>query len=334
MFKRFFICAVLTAVMLTGSAKNGHSGSEAGQFFISPMVGGHIFEGNQHPFKTGEKLDNGVTFGLGLGYYLTNALGSELMLNVAPTNGQPGDFNVKVFSGRLDLFYDILPENNLVPYVAGGLGAIRFCNSDLKDDTDFMVNYGAGLKYYLNESVALRGDVRHLISFDKTHSNIVYTVGMVFNLGGSKKPVQARSTAVEEERREYKDTADRCTGVPEGATTDSRGCWVIDDLYFETGTSVIKKGPHNNLDEVVTVMEKNPKLKVEVQGYADNRGSAEFNQSLSEKRAEAVRDYIVSKGIDKDRIKAKGYGSSNPVMSNDTAEGRAKNRRVELKPIY
>jgi outer membrane protein OmpA-like peptidoglycan-associated protein len=87
------------------------------------------------------------------------------------------------------------------------------------------------------------------------------------------------------------------------------------------------------LDEVASILMQNPEMKVEVQGHTDNKGSAQYNQWLSEKRAQRVTDYLVSKGIDPSRLEAKGYGLTQPVASNDTAQGRAQNRRVELKRL-
>jgi len=86
------------------------------------------------------------------------------------------------------------------------------------------------------------------------------------------------------------------------------------------------------LDEVVVILKANPKLNGEVRGYTDSTASAEYNQQLSEARAKAVRDYFIKQGIAHERIRAKGFGETNPVASNDTVEGRAQNRRVELHP--
>jgi outer membrane protein OmpA-like peptidoglycan-associated protein len=74
-------------------------------------------------------------------------------------------------------------------------------------------------------------------------------------------------------------------------------------------------------------------LRIEVQAHSDNSGDAAYNQYLSEERANSVRDYLIAKGIAPDRIEAKGYGESQPIADNDTREGRAANRRVELKVI-
>jgi OOP family OmpA-OmpF porin len=80
-------------------------------------------------------------------------------------------------------------------------------------------------------------------------------------------------------------------------------------------------------------MQANPSLRLEVQGHTDNKGSAAYNKKLSQKRADSVMDYIVKKGIGKERLSAMGYGLEKPAASNDTETGRAENRRVELSPI-
>jgi outer membrane protein OmpA-like peptidoglycan-associated protein len=78
-------------------------------------------------------------------------------------------------------------------------------------------------------------------------------------------------------------------------------------------------------------LQSNPDLKLEISGHTDNTGKAEANLSLSQKRADAVKQYLVQKGIDAGRIKATGYGQQHPLYDNKTEEGKAKNRRVELK---
>ena len=81
-------------------------------------------------------------------------------------------------------------------------------------------------------------------------------------------------------------------------------------------------------------LKANPNVKMEVQGYCDNKGTYKYNVKLSNERANAVRKYLVGKGIQGDRLTAKGYSFDNPVASNATAEGRALNRRVVFKPIH
>ena len=87
------------------------------------------------------------------------------------------------------------------------------------------------------------------------------------------------------------------------------------------------------LDEAVLILKKNPGIKVEIDGHTDNRGSAAYNMTLSERRAKAVMKYFVDNGIEAERLTTKGFGFTRPAASNDTEQGRAKNRRVELTPV-
>ena len=87
------------------------------------------------------------------------------------------------------------------------------------------------------------------------------------------------------------------------------------------------------LDEVVKVLKKNPGLRVEFGGHTDSVGTAAYNMKLSQRRANAVKAYLVNMGIDAQRLSTAGYGLTKPVASNDTVEGRSLNRRVEIKPI-
>jgi len=130
------------------------------------------------------------------------------------------------------------------------------------------------------------------------------------------------------------DYLDRCPNTPRGAFVNKVGCWVLEGVEFGWDKWDIKPHYYPYLDEVVAVLLRNPNLKVEIQGHTDSRGSAIYNQSLSEKRANGVMDYFLKRGIDSERLSAAGYGLTRPIASNLTPEGRAQNRRVELKPIY
>jgi outer membrane protein OmpA-like peptidoglycan-associated protein len=126
------------------------------------------------------------------------------------------------------------------------------------------------------------------------------------------------------------DSRDKCPGTPKGVKVNAQGCWELQGVYFDTDQTVIKNP--KVLDEAVVILKANPKITGEVRGFTDSTASAEYNQKLSEGRAKAVRDYFIKQGIAAERIRAKGFGESNPVASNDTAAGRALNRRVELHP--
>ncbi|MBF0154666.1 MAG: OmpA family protein [Magnetococcales bacterium] len=129
------------------------------------------------------------------------------------------------------------------------------------------------------------------------------------------------------------DSKDKCPGTPKGAKVNETGCWVLEDLHFDTDSAKVDARSHGQLDAAANVLKGNAALKVEIQGHTDDRGTDPYNMVLSKKRSEAVRNYLVGKGIAANRLSTSGFGESQPVAENRTAQGRAKNRRVTLKPV-
>jgi OOP family OmpA-OmpF porin len=130
------------------------------------------------------------------------------------------------------------------------------------------------------------------------------------------------------------DYLDQCPDTPLGATVDARGCWTYASrVLFDFNSAKVKPEADAALTEAVSILKKIPDLKLQIDGHTDNVGSAAYNMALSLKRAEAVKEFLVSKGIDPKRLSTKGFGFTRPAASNDTKEGRAKNRRVELTPV-
>ena len=167
------------------------------------------------------------------------------------------------------------------------------------------------------------------------------------------------------------DSKDKCANTPKGVKVDATGCIADTDgdgvsdaddncptvagvvanqgcpevkaevmqlfqralqgIQFETGRAVIKKVSFPIMDAIVKVMKENPSYRLVIGGHTDNVGSDATNMTLSKNRADAVANYLITKGIDPLRISATGYGESMPVDTNDTAAGRTRNRRVEFK---
>lgn len=114
---------------------------------------------------------------------------------------------------------------------------------------------------------------------------------------------------------------------------------VLENVLYDFNKATLKPSSYPNLDTLVNLMNKYPNMAIELGAHTDNVGSDKYNQSLSEKRAQSVVAYLISKGIDKDRLTAVGYGESKPVAPNrvngkDNPEGRAKNRRTEFKILH
>jgi len=105
------------------------------------------------------------------------------------------------------------------------------------------------------------------------------------------------------------------------------------NVFFDIGKSLVKEDSYAELDRLVLLMNQFPNLSVELSGHTDNTGSELLNNRLSQRRAEAVVEYLIEKGIDKRKLTAKGYGSANPIDSNKTIDGRKNNRRTEFEII-
>lgn len=103
------------------------------------------------------------------------------------------------------------------------------------------------------------------------------------------------------------------------------------DVNFETGKADLLPASFKTLNKLANYLEKNPQTNLEISGHTDNTGSDEFNLKLSDNRAKSVKKYLIKIGIAESRLSAKGFGESKPVATNDTPEGKFKNRRVEFK---
>jgi len=140
---------------------------------------------------------------------------------------------------------------------------------------------------------------------------------------------------------------DNCPQTPAGQEVDQEGCPVKETRIeppkevilgagasFASGSTTILPGAYNELNKLFTLMKEEPISRWRIEGYTDNVGSDETNRKISLKRAEAVLQYFTSRGISPVRFEIFGYGESSPVASNDTEEGRAKNRRVRIVRVY
>jgi OOP family OmpA-OmpF porin len=160
-------------------------------------------------------------------------------------------------------------------------------------------------------------------------------------------PVDAHGCPTDADGDGVADGADKCPDTPRGAEVDADGCpkaarlfvpdekgevkaLVLEGVTFENNSAQLTSGSRAILDDVAASLVAWPDVNVEVGGHTDSRGDDAYNQELSQKRADSVKAYLTAKGVDAARLTTKGYGETKPVADNDTADGRARNRRVEL----
>jgi len=130
---------------------------------------------------------------------------------------------------------------------------------------------------------------------------------------------------------------DKCPGTPAGVEVDTAGCpkpgqvmLRLEGVNFDFDKATIRPDARPILDEAATALKASPSVRVRIEGHTDSIGSARYNEGLSLRRAKSVRDYLVSKGVSITRLSVIGKGESEPIASNETREGRARNRRVDF----
>ncbi|MBN2870029.1 MAG: OmpA family protein [Campylobacterales bacterium] len=128
------------------------------------------------------------------------------------------------------------------------------------------------------------------------------------------------------------DSLDKCPDTPHGYKVDPNGCPVHVTLHvnFAFDSSVLPASSNSDIDTLTRVLKENPPAKIIIVGHTDHTGSDEYNQKLSERRAASLGKRLVENGIEADRIEMSGKGEKEPVASNETAAGRAQNRRIEV----
>jgi OOP family OmpA-OmpF porin len=380
------------------------------------MLGGYVFEGDQD-------LDDDLTYSLGLGYNLTDSWSTEFVLNYFNTDYENGrSYDVDGLLYRLDALYHFMPQSSLVPYLAGGIGGITVDPDRGDSETDLLLNYGIGLKYFLTDSLALRGDLRHVFAFGDPENNFIYSAGLTYLFGSNQHPapplapkdsdkdgvidandacpdtpagapVDKVGCPLDSDRDGVPDYRDRCPNTPESLPVDQHGCSVDKDgdgvpdihdqcpdtpagmpvdaagcmtdsdgdgiadqkdkcpgtpeglmvdedgcpisltlaIEFDVDKANIKPRYQTELQRGAAFIRQYPGSRILIAGHTDWTASDAYNLALSQRRADSVRNYLIENfGIKSERLEAKGYGEAFPIADNTTAEGRQRNRRVEL----
>ena len=152
--------------------------------------------------------------------------------------------------------------------------------------------------------------------------------------------MDARGCGRDSDADKIADAVDRCPATPNGQAVDENGCPILfqkgertvtlQGVTFETGKSTLTPESEAVLQDAAQQLAASPEIRVQVSGYTDNTGSRATNVRISKERAAAVERFLEANGVSPSQVTSKGFGPDNPVASNKTAEGRAKNRRVEL----
>jgi OOP family OmpA-OmpF porin len=304
-----------------------------------------------------ERLDanNDLLFGIGVGKRVSPNFGLELSLDrSSPSldiNPFTGDVNWDLTSAFINgRYYFVKEGRNWDPFLVGGIGATRH-DVAIYEGTEWAAKLGAGIETDRRKRVDYR--VEAGVRYDSHNENdqVVGDIGsfmdyyaaasVLVKLGDLVAPVEPTPPAptcdtLDGDGDGVNDCNDKCPNSQAGEVIGADGCAVkltidLKGVNFDFDKATLRPDAVVILDEAVAVLQKYPQLRVEVAGHTDSKGKDAYNQKLSERRAQAVYDYLTGKGIDASRLVGpNGYGETRPIDTNDTEEGRANNRRTEL----
>ncbi|MDX9744802.1 MAG: OmpA family protein [Arcobacteraceae bacterium] len=236
-------------------------------------------------------------------------------------------------------------------YALAGVGYQNVTHEAFEHTDSAVLNYGLGLRYDIPYyGISVKSDVRHLIAVENNANDFMYTLGLAMPLGKKyNDDIKATIPVVEEEKEimpakvekplvlpEDDDQdgvinrLDKCPNTTKGLKVNSDGCveTINLNINFDNNSADIKNSYNEKLVSFAKIMQENKNLTAVIEAHTDSKGSDSYNQTLSDRRAISVVNALKQYNIESSRLKAIGYGETQPIASNDNEEGKAQNRRV------
>lgn len=340
LFRQMTAGSVLLAAGLMGAA--GQSAADEGRIYVAPGAQWIDFDGER-----GVGDDVGPAVGLGFG--LTERLDIEFNASrVKPEFlTRAGEDNVRHL--RLDLLYG--PDNSqpgqISPFVVGGIGDNEFRLN--KDDT--ILNLGGGFRYRITDRFEWRAAARTFFGLDDRAHDFGVDTALLLHFGEASRTErvpptpapapapqpQPQARVMDSDGDGVPDDRDRCPDTPSAHAVDDDGCSIMIEevaeielrVEFDFDSDVVKPQYYDDIGRVAEFLDEYEDTVAELGGHTDSTGPEEYNQGLSQRRANAVREVLIERfDVHPGRVTAVGYGESEPVATNDTPAGRQENRRV------
>ncbi|TVP89079.1 MAG: OmpA family protein [Pseudomonadaceae bacterium] len=269
-------------------------------------------------------LDHGGLVGGTLGYFVNE----DVLLNMGlgtynNLTHSPSGFDSADADGRLAFVEAVyhFGQTNIRPYLSGGFAhqELDQASSNSRDRTTYAM-VGGGVKNYLNENFFVSAGLDLMYGFDHRKTEWMAGIGAGLNFGGAAAPAAEPAPAPAPEARP--------APAPEPEMQSVR---VELDVKFDFDRDSIRPEFRDDIRSLAEFMKTYPSVTTTVEGHTDSIGSASYNQGLSERRANSVRQALVDEGVESSRIRSVGHGEERPIADNSTDEGRAMNRRVEAE---
>ncbi len=332
MNKKYLTAMSLVLVTSAYTAAPSVAVAEEGQFYIVPGIQRIDYDKDR-----GQGYETGFT--LGAGYDFSNKLSGEINVFDMNLDGSGPDSDVRQI--RADLLYSFdYKIDQVTPFIAGGVGHNRFSQNE-----ETVFNVAAGIKYQISDNLEWRTAVRKHWGMDEHFHDYALETGLVFRFGGkpaapapAPAPTPAPVAPVDSDGDGVPDSRDACPDTPRTHRVDSRGCSIVLEevaridltVQFDFDRSVVKPEFMAEIRALADFMKANTDVEAVLEGHTDSTGTEAYNQGLSQRRVNAVRQVLIEQfDIPAARLRAEGYGETRPVASNDTPAGRAQNRRVQ-----
>lgn len=343
------VLAIAAAGMVLGSGTVAADGDQP--FHVTGQAGALYTDSDRN------MRDDDVWWSLGFGYFLTDNFSVDLEYDRFSGTWQdyaeavPGASYKKWGLENIGVMGRYhFSDWKVRPFLALGLGSLSHRNvSD--EGSALSLSFGGGLRSQFSKHFS--GTAQLLYRKDRDNNTIpdnsgygdwILSAGLSWDFGGKEPPPPPPEEPApppppppnpDLDGDGVLNEHDKCPNTRPGAVVDLDGCEVeavieLDGVHFDFDKATLKPEAKAVLNEAAALLAKHERVVVEVAGHTDSTGPEAYNQKLSERRAMAVQDYLVEKGVRASRLSAKGYGESMPVASNDSKEGRAENRRVEL----
>ncbi|WP_290524944.1 OmpA family protein [Alcanivorax sp.] len=355
------ISTLAASVMLASNAMAAEDNAEPTRQYLAPMLHYLILDEDRDLARNG--LGGGLIYGRQLSDHVWwetegNAFGLD--------SGIEGATDFYQYSVSTGLAYAFGDREGFTPFVLAQIGGIY---EDVVPDDDDGINLhanvglGAVTGPLFDNGLKLRVEGRYMYDdFDGVSGTASdgeggfndwrVSLGLEIPLGVTRtvevekivyetreveKVVEKVVAEADSDNDGIPDSRDKCPNTLAGGKVDGQGCLLknqtisFNNIGFELNSAKITATSRPTLDKLAQSLLSQTDFNVEIAGHTDSSGSAEYNETLSDKRANSVREYLIEKGVSGDRLTSRGYGEVDPVASNETASGRAMNRRVEFR---
>ena len=321
--------------------------AETKKIEISPMIGYNIAEGNLN-FK-----DDGYTvYSLEAQFNSKNSSWSPEVSFMTSTKGS-GKTGTRITRGAMNGVKTFNAIGRVTPFAKAGLGVEMISDKAYENKDSLYLDAGAGLKVPFTKMIALKLETIYMAKYnnERYDNNLVVMAGINLAFGDYKQKEAPKSTLITPKKLTPKsvvksaqkdndkdgiiDSLDKCPNSPLHSKVDTKGCaqMVTLKLNFKSDSTQLVHDASQTIDNFVDFLKIQTSYRTKLIAYSDASGNTKHNLILSQQRANAIKEMIISKGISAKRVTAVGMGDSSPIADNGTVKGRAQNRRIEAELI-